>query len=430
LRRAFDGLCTLLEAGSVAEAREQLRTGQPDVVLLDYRMPGENGMALLHEVAASAGAPAVIMLTGQGSERLAVEAIKAGAYDYLAKPYDLEELRMVVERAAERQSLKREVAGLRDRLASEGDFGAMAGSTRVMRDLFQMAERVAASDLSVLILGESGTGKDVLANEIHQRSHRAARPFVALNCAALPENLVESELFGFEKGAFTGANAARPGKFEQAHRGTLFLDEIGEMTLPTQAKILRAAESGAVERVGGKSTNVDVRLLSATNKNLAAGGFREDLYFRLSAVTLHIPPLRERREDIPLLALRFWNELARKYGRAATEMTKPALTRLMEHAWPGNVRELRHTLEKIFVLSAGEAIQAAHVDAHVRRDPAPAAAMADDYREAKRLFETEFIERKLRAFNGNVTRTAAAIGLERQSLQEKMRKLGIERGGE
>jgi len=435
LRRAFDGEFVLLEAASVAEAREQLRAGRPDVVLLDYRMPGEDGVVLLHELA-GAESPAVIMVTGQGSERLAVEAIKAGAYDYLSKPYDLDELRSVVDRAVERQSLRREVAGLRGRLAGDGDFGAMSGSSRVMRDLFQLADRVAASDLSVLVLGESGTGKDVLANEIHRRSHRAARPFVAINCAALPENLVESELFGYEKGAFTGATAARAGKFEQAHRGTLFLDEIGDMTLATQAKILRAAESGAVERVGGaKTTNVDVRLLSATNKNLneaiRAGLFREDLYFRLGAVTLEIPPLRERREDIPGLALQFWNDFARKYSRASGEMSRPALTRLMEHSWPGNVRELRNTIEKIFVLNGDDVITSAHVEMHLRKDAAPAASAfdtalaANDYRDARRLFETEYIERKLREFNGNVTRTAAAIGLERQSLQEKMKKLGI-----
>jgi two-component system nitrogen regulation response regulator NtrX len=307
-----------------------------------------------------------------------------------------------------------------------------------MRELFQTAERVAQSDLAVLLLGESGTGKDLLAQEIHARSPRAKKRFVALNCAALPETLVESELFGYEKGAFTGAAAAHAGKFELAHGGTLFLDEIGDMDPNTQAKILRAAESGRVERLGGsKSVDVDVRLISATNQELQGaireGHFREDLYFRLAGVTLYVPPLRSRKEDIPLLVEQFWKKLQAKYGRSGPLLTREAIEALEQAPWPGNVRQLRSAVERLFVLAREGEVRTGDVSAAIGPDVASAATSengflaASDMREARRRFEVEFITRKLREHGGNVTRTAAAIGLERQSLQEKIRKLGIER---
>jgi DNA-binding NtrC family response regulator len=393
-------------------------------------------MALLREVGADPDAPAVIMLTAHGSERLAVEAMKAGAYDYLAKPYDVDELRLAVGRALERQALRSEVRGLRERLAGEGQFGRMVGVSTAMRELFQAAQRIAETDLPVLIVGESGTGKDLLAQEIHARSARAGHAFVALNCAALPETLVESELFGYERGAFTGAVSPRAGKFELAHRGTLFLDEIGDMEPATQAKILRAAESGTVERLGGsRAIPVEVRLISATNKELQAkvraGEFREDLYYRLAGVTLYLPPLREHAEDILPLVERFWCDLRQKYGRTGPDLGREAIARLEAAAWPGNVRELRNTFERLFVLPRGDRVQRDDVEAAVASEVTvpPAAAegalRAGDYREARRLFEIEYLTRKLREYGDNVTRTAAAIGLERQSLQEKIRKLGI-----
>jgi DNA-binding NtrC family response regulator len=422
--RVFGGEYRVVEAESVSRARRMVRSERPDVVLLDYDLPGENGLVLLKELAPDPAAPAVIMLTAFGGERLAVEAMKSGAYDYLAKPYDIDELRLAVARAAERQSLKVEVEGLRYARASEGQFGRMTGSSAAMRTLFQNAARVAASDLPVLILGESGCGKDLLAQEMHARSGRAARRFVPLNCSALPEALVESELFGYEKGAFTGAAGARAGKFEQAHLGTLFLDEIGDMAAPTQAKILRAVESGAVERLGGSGpTVVDVRLISATNKE-PRENLREDLYFRLAAVTLYLPPLRDRREDIPALAELFWRELREKYGRPGPELSGPAMARLQEHGWPGNVRELRNTLERLFVMASGDVVQP---DEIVARPPSSGAFDEADYREAKRRFEVEYLTRKLREHGGNVTRTAEAIGMARQSLQEKIRELELER---
>lgn len=426
--KAFQPLYAVHDAASVSEARAKIRESAPDVILLDYTMPGEDGLVLLKELAASADSPAVIMITAFGSERIAVEAIKSGAYDYLPKPYDVEELRLTVARAMEHQSLRRELADLRTRLSGEGQFGRMVGESTVMRAVFLAAECVAETDLPVLILGESGTGKDLLAQEIHARSLRSRARFVALNCAALPENLVESELFGYEKGAFTGALTARPGKFEQAHQGTLFLDEIGDMTAATQAKILRAAESGAVERLGGaRSIQVDARIIAATNQNLQTamqeGKFRQDLYFRLAGMTLYLPPLRQRPEDIPLLVERFWQDLARKYKREAPPLGPETYRKLAAQEWPGNIRQLRSTVERLFVFGG---------DLAAALDPAPASPSAPepcfaapDYREARRLFEAEYLTRKLRENGGNVTRTASSIGIERQSLQEKIRQLGI-----
>ena len=287
-------------------------------------MPDEDGLSLLSELGRSPDSPAVIMITAYGNERLAVSAMKAGAYDYLTKPYDLDELRLLVERALERQDLREEVRGLREYLAAEGQFGRMIGGSSAMRELFQQAERVAQADLPVLILGESGTGKDLLAQEIHARSPRSQGRMVALNCAALPEALVEAELFGVEKNVATGVSA-RAGKFELAHNGTLFLDEIADMEPATQTKILRASESGTVERLGGsRSMPADARLVSATNKDILAlvreNRFREDLYYRLVGVTLFIPPLRDRTGDIPLLAGHFWSGLEQKYKRTGPEL--------------------------------------------------------------------------------------------------------------
>ncbi|WP_321475784.1 sigma-54 dependent transcriptional regulator [uncultured Paludibaculum sp.] len=432
--RLFQADFRIVEAAGVSEARQRLRTDPPEVILLDFDLPGENGLVLLKELAPDPAAPAIILITAYGGERLAVEAMKCGAYDYLAKPYDIDELRLIVNRATERQNLRHEVEHLRYARAGEGQFGRMTGSSPAMRQLFQSAERVAQSDLPVLIQGESGTGKDVLAQEIHARSPRAARRFVALNCSALPEHLVESELFGYEKGAFTGAASARAGKFEQAHQGTLFLDEIGDMAPATQAKILRAVENGAVERLGGVNpVTVNTRTVSASNRDLPQairdGAFREDLYYRLAAVTLWIPPLRDRRDDIPALVELFWRELRGKYSRTGPEMTRDAITRLQDQAWPGNVRELRNTLERVFVMTHGDSVTAADIAVTAAPASSKASPSLDeaDYREAKRLFEIEYLTRKLRENGGNVTRTAESIGMARQSLQEKIRELGLAR---
>ena len=439
MRRALEDRYKVIEAESAATARPLIPRENPDLLLLDIEMPEESGLDLLRELKAGENSPLVIMVTAHGSEKIAVEAMKSGAYDYLPKPFEVDELRLVVEKALERLDLQEENRRLKRQLVSEGQFGAMLGSSKPMRDLFELADRVAARDVTVLIQGESGTGKELLAQEIHRRSNRGGRPFVALNCAALPEHLIESELFGFEKGAFTGATSMKRGKFELAHTGTLFLDEVGDMSLSTQAKLLRVLEARKVERLGGTlAIDVDVRIISATNKDLAAEiakqNFREDLYYRLRVVLLKLPALREHKEDIPLLAGEFCRMLAAKHGRPAVSISREAMDLFMTSDWKGNVRELKNVLESAVVLSRDDSLRAEHFppDLLARRAGEPGGTDVSSilalggYREAKKQFEIVYIKGKLREHRGNITRTAAAIGIHRQSLQEKLRELGIQ----
>jgi len=439
MRRALESRYRILEAEKVAAARPIVAREHPYLLLLDIEMPEESGLDFLRELKAQAESPMVIMITAYGSEKIAVEAMKSGAYDYLPKPFEIDELRMVVERALEHSELAEENERLRRQLIAEGQFGSMIGSSRPMREVFELAERVAPADVTVLIQGESGTGKELLAQEIHRRSGRSQGPFVALNCAALPEHLIESELFGYEKGAFTGAMATKRGKLDLAHRGTLFLDEIGDMSLTTQAKLLRVLETRRVERLGSTASfEVDVRVVSATNKDLATEitkqTFREDLFYRLRVVLLSLPPLREHREDIPLLVGEFCRMLAEKHGRPPVKVLPDALEFLMAAEWKGNVRELKNVLESALVLSRGGDLGRENFAGTARAATGmPSAASGegdllapDDFRDARRQFEIAFIRRKLREHSGNVTHTAAAIGLHRQSLQEKLRELGIQ----
>ncbi len=441
MRRALEDRYKLLEAESAAAARQLLGAERPDLLLLDIEMPEESGLSFLRELKAKESSPAVIMITAYGSEKIAVEAMKSGAYDYLPKPFEVDELRLVVEKALDHLELAEENLRLKRQLVSEGQFGSMIGSSAPMRKLFELADRVAQADVTVLIEGESGTGKELLAREIHRRSNRGSKPFVALNCAALPEHLIESELFGYEKGAFTGATAQKRGKFELAQGGTLFLDEVGDMSLATQAKLLRVLETRKVERLGGTtSVDVDVRILSATNKDLTAEigrqTFREDLYYRLRVVLLKLPPLRDHKEDIPLLAEEFRQMLGAKHRRPSLAISREALELLMASGWKGNVRELKNVLESAVVTSRDDILQPENFpqdfgtklpDESTRpgQQVEPSFLMASDYREAKRQFEIAYIKGKLREHGGNITRTAAAIGLHRQSLQEKLRELGI-----
>jgi two-component system response regulator AtoC/two-component system nitrogen regulation response regulator NtrX len=439
MRRVLEDSYRVLEAESAAAARRLIAAENPDLLLLDIEMPEENGLDFLCELKAQEKSPPVIMITAYGSEKIAVEAMKSGAYDYLPKPFEVDELRLVVEKALEYLDLAEENLRLKRQLTSEGQFGAMIGASRPMRQLFELADRVATADVTVLIQGESGTGKELLAREIHRRSNRGSKPFVPLNCAALPEHLIESELFGYEKGAFTGATSQKRGKFELAHGGTLFLDEVGDMSLATQARLLRVLETHRFERLGGTaSIEVDVRVLSATNKDLMAEiarqTFREDLYFRLRVVLLKCPPLREHKEDIPLLVDEFCRMLAAKHRRPSLAVSRQAMTQLMACDWKGNVRELKNVLESAIVMSRAEAIQPDDIPADFLATQAPPPEQAAslsflatrDYREAKRQFEIAYIKAKLREHDGNITRTAAAIGLHRQSLQEKLRELGIQ----
>jgi DNA-binding NtrC family response regulator len=443
MRRVLESSYEIVEAASAGAARDATVRKNFDLILLDLIMPGEDGLAFLRSLRAAGDATPVLIASALDTARTAVEALHSGAADYIVKGFDIEELRTRVANLVRLGELSAENQRLRRELVTEGQFGRMLGASTPMRRVFEMAERVAPTDATVLILGESGTGKDLLAQEIHARSPRAEKPFVAVNCAALPENLIESELFGYERGAFTGANQQRKGKFELASGGTLFLDEIGDMNPVTQAKVLRALESRRIERLGGSpSIEVDVRVISATHRDLAAeivaGRFREDLYYRLRVVTLELPPLRAHKDDLPLLAATFLVQLGARHNRRVT-ITRDVSERLRRYGWPGNVRELRNALERALVLSKGDEIGAAELPEEVRDNAPVIGAPRDggmhaflgepDFREAKRKFEVTYLKRKLEEHRWNVSRAAAEIGLHRQSLQEKLRELGIQRPG-
>ena len=443
IRRALEGVHEIVEAESASAAREALAHARPDLVLLDLVMPGEDGLSFLRSLRASGDETPVLIVSALDTAKTAVEAMQNGAADYIVKGFDIAELRKRVANVLKLSELGAENERLRRELVAEGQFGRMLGASAAMRRIFQMAERVARTDTTVLILGESGTGKDLLAQEIHARSPRAGKPFVAVNCAALPENLIESEMFGYEKGAFTGAAQLRKGKFEIASGGTLFLDEIGDMNSVTQAKVLRALENHTIERLGGlRPIEVDVRVISATHRDLpaeiSAERFREDLYYRLRVVTLEVPPLRAHKEDIPLLADTFLSQLGARHGRGA-RLAREAMELLRRYDWPGNIRELRNALERTLVLAGGDEISARDLPEEIRAGTSPIAISKNsdgdshlaetDFREAKRKFEIAYLQRKLTEHHWNVSKTAAEIGLHRQSLQEKLRELGIQRPG-
>jgi DNA-binding NtrC family response regulator len=443
LRRALEGKYRVVEADSAEAARDSLTREQPDLVLLDVVLPGQSGIEFLRWMREQGNEIPVLMVSALDTAKTAVEALQVGAADYLVKGFELEELRQRVGNLLKLASLEKENDSLRRQLTCEGQFGQMIGRTPEMRRTFEMAERVAATDSTVLILGESGTGKDLLAQEIHARSGRAGKPFVAVNCAALPETLIESELFGYERGAFTGAAQQKKGKFELASGGTLFLDEIGDMNPVTQAKVLRALENRTIERLGGTQTiPVDVRVISATHRNLPAEiraeKFREDLFYRLRVVTLELPPLRAHKEDIPVLADAFLQMHGSRLGRTA-RLTREASAAVERYDWPGNVRELKNALERALVLSRGNEIEVADLPGEVARGEALVRKASGDghddslsekdFREAKRKFEVAYLTKQLSDHRWNVSRTAATIGLHRQSLQEKLRELGIHRPG-
>jgi DNA-binding NtrC family response regulator len=428
---------TILEAADLDDARRTIESQIPDVVLLDVRLASQSGLDYLPELVSLESPPLVIIVTAHGSERTAVQAIKLGAFDYLSKPFDVDELRIVVRNAVETHSLRAENEKLRRELAATGTFGQLIGSSPSMERVYSLIEKVAPTDVSVLITGESGTGKELVAKEIHSRSRNSSGPFVTLNCAAMPQELIESELFGHEKGAFTGAHTRRVGKFEAADRGTLFLDEIGDMTLSTQAKVLRVIEEKRFQRLGSNETlSTDVRIVSATNKPLEieveAGRFREDLYYRLCVVRINLPPLREREPDIPALVQALCNRFSFAYKSEPIGISKDAMKALLTYDWPGNVRQLRNCIERAVVLTEGEEItteslpeevlsgkrrQIIHVEDEVLQSL--------DFRSAKKDFERKYIEKTLEQTGGNVTRAAALLGMHRQSLQHKLRELGL-----
>ncbi len=443
IRRALEHKDTkIFEAPDAEAARSAVQKQQPQLMLTDINMPGEDGISLLKSLSDNPLRPLVIMITAYGTAKVAVEAMKAGAYDYITKPFEIDELRLVVKRALEKVALEQENRELRKQILTDGQFGRLIGRSAPMHRVFQVAEQVAGTDVTVLIQGESGTGKELLAGEIHDRSSRKKGPFVAVNCAAMPDTLIESELFGHEKGAFTGASEQRKGKFEQAHGGTIFLDEIGDMNPLTQAKVLRVLEEKKIERLGGNTTlPVDVRILSATHKNLPSevesGRFRQDLLYRLKVVTVEIPPLRKRMEDIPLLIQAFLGMYTARHKKGEFLIDPDALKCLMGYFWPGNIRELRNVIEGCVVLNRTGSIEVSALpdEIHLRlsssgptQEAGPDLALLElPYKEAKRKFEMDYITERLRQNNGNVSRTAGQIGLHRQSLQQKLRELGIER---
>lgn len=425
----------LAENGEIA--CERLRSEVFDLVITDLALGrGASGMDVLRVAKEERPETAVVMITAHGSEKIAVEAMKSGADDYVPKPFDNDELRVVVARSLERHRLQRENRLLREQLQRDYGFDQLIGSGAAMRRVFETIQKVAETDLSVLIRGESGTGKELVAQALHNASSRRSRPFVAVNCAAINRELVESELFGHEKGSFTGADARRIGRFEAAQGGTIFLDEIGDMAPETQAKVLRVLEERKLERVGStESIEVDVRVVSATHRDLEEAArtraFREDLYYRLKVVEIELPALRERVEDLPALSDRFLGQVADRLGREKKTLSAAAVARLSRHDWPGNVRELRNLLERSAVLAGGEEIGEA--DLHLDPlDTEPAAAPLDldlPFTDAKKQiverFERQYLSEALREHDGNVSRTASAIGMVRQSLQQKIRELGL-----
>jgi DNA-binding NtrC family response regulator len=427
-------------AADGAEALARLERESFSVVISDLRMPGVDGMALLKSIVVRWPDTPVIIITAHGTVDTAVEALKAGAFDFITKPYDQAELTKVVAKAiATRALASRETTGMAAP-ADRGRFG-LIGTSPAMRKVFEIVEKVAATPSTVLITGESGTGKELIAKALHEHSLRARKPFIKVNCAAIPDTLIESELFGYERGAFTGAVTSKPGRFELAHEGTLFLDEIGEVSTEMQVKLLRVIQEGEFERVGGVSTRrVDVRLITATNRDLAKeverGAFREDLYYRLNVVPVRLPSLRERIEDIPLLVEHILEKYARRLGKQVERLSEDALALLKRYPWPGNIRELENVLERTLLFCDRRVIEAEDLppEIHGRAVEAPGDVTApppgvtglkDAVRLATERLEREMIERALAETGGNVTRAARMLEISRKSLQIKMKELGL-----
>jgi two-component system nitrogen regulation response regulator NtrX len=407
-----------------------LQDAEFELVLLDIWLPGMDGMEVLARVQeiAPAERPVMVMISGHASIEGAVKATKLGAFDFLEKPLSLEKVLVVVKNALDHRRLALENSRLK---ADAHSRYRIIGESVSMKALRQQLGLMAGTNGRVLIYGESGTGKELVAHAIHAMSLRAEEPFIEVNCAAIPEELIESELFGHIKGSFTGAHEDKTGKFQKADGGTLFLDEVGDMSLRTQAKVLRALEEQRFEPVGAaKSAQVDVRVVAATNKHLEdeieRGNFREDLFYRLNVIPFVVPPLRDRREDIPILADHFLREFTTAYGRKPKELTPEAYRLLIDHHWPGNVRELKNLIERIVILNPQVRVDARHIPLTTPRRPADRAmGHFGSLQEVREAVEREYILKKLEEANGNVTRTAELLGLERSNLYRKMRTLGI-----
>lgn len=427
---------TVETAASGGEALKRVAESRPDVTFLDVKMPGIDGIEVLGRLQERAPGLQVVMISGHGTIDTAVEATRRGAFDFLEKPLDTDRLLLTLRNVLDLKGLSESVAELRSQVESRYE---IVGRSFQIRQVLDRIERVAPTDARVLITGENGTGKELVARALHHLSSRRGKSFVEVNCAAIPSELIESELFGHVKGSFTGAVQDRAGKFESAHGGTLFLDEVGDMSAATQAKVLRALEEGTVTRVGGqRATAVDVRVVAATNKELeeeiAEGRFREDLFYRLNVVPIHLPPLRGRREDIPMLIQHFTDRMVTGDGLPARRFTPAAVERLQELDWPGNVRELRNTVERLLILSRSEEITAEEVAALVSGSAeggelGAALLRTETFNEFRDRAERAFLLQKLREHEWNVSETARSIDMPRSNLYKKIEKLDLVREG-
>jgi two-component system, NtrC family, nitrogen regulation response regulator NtrX len=414
------------------EALQHIESEAPDLVLMDIWMPGIDGLETLKEIKKHNPHIQVIMITGHGTIETAVQATKLGAFDFIEKPLSIDRVIVAINNALNFRRLEEENQYLRKKTI---DKHAITGTSPLIQVLRETITKVAPSDSWVLIKGENGTGKELVARNIHNLSQRATKPLIDVNCAAIPEELIESELFGHEKGAFTGANSKKIGKFQLADQGTLFLDEIGDMSLKTQAKILRVLQEKQFQRVGGSRTlRVDVRVIAATNKKLeeeiARGQFREDLYYRLNVVPIEVPSLKNRVQDLPVLVDAFLEEASRKSRAPKKSMTAEALELLQQYSWPGNVRELKNLVERLVIMTADKTITAEHLPKPYNPRVAPSEAQPlevlfsiKELKEARQLFEHYFIQRKLRENENNITHTAKSIGVERSYLHRRIKKL-------
>ncbi len=432
------------EAPDGAAAIQKVRARRYLLVITDLKMPGASGLEVLRATKQADATIPVLLLTAYGSVEEAVAAMKEGAFDFLQKPVDLDHLKLLVQRAARQQEMQRENLLLREEYAERYGFPRIVGEAASIRQVSQQIQKVAATDSTCLLLGESGTGKELFALAIHHLSPRREKPFVALNCAAIPEGLVENELFGHERGAFTGAGTRKVGKMDLAHHGTLFLDEIGELPLAIQAKLLRVLEEKRFERVGGtQSIDVDVRIIVATNRNLQKLAeeklFREDLYFRISAVPMTIPPLRERGKDVLLLADHFLDKFSREFGKHGLELSKEARERLLHYRWPGNVRELRNTLERAVILADGGSIRPDGLQLPAAKPDAKRLApgllpesfqwdgsLEEVVERAGSHVEKVLLESTMRECKWNKTRAAEKLGVSPKTLLAKLRSAGLE----
>jgi two-component system nitrogen regulation response regulator NtrX len=425
----------VMVAGSGEEAIKMVAEELPQLVLLDIWLPGIDGLETLKAIKAAHPHVLTIMMSGHGTIETAVKATKLGAFDFIEKPLSLDKVIILVNNALNIIRLEEENVFLKQKVSHQYE---LTGNSPVITELRDMINIVAPTNAWILIMGENGTGKELVARSIHHLSHRSHKHIAEVNCAAIPEELIESELFGHEKGAFTGATEKKRGKFDLAHEGTIFLDEVADMSLKAQAKILRILQEKKFERVGGnKLIDMDVRVLAATNKDLEkemeTGRFRQDLYYRLHVIPLHVPPLRDRKEDIKLLAERFLLDFAAREGQPAKVITDDAVALLMEHNWPGNVRELKNIVERLIILTPSdeitpEDIPALNIKTEVSTDAASlpnTALSADLLKEAKMDFERQFILKKLDENDGNISKTAEAIGLERSNLHKKLKSLKV-----